>query len=84
MRYMIIIIVLFSVAYNGFAEILNIPEDFNTIQAAIDATEDGDTVLVTPGRYEEQIHMTRRAVVLAILILTTRDSAYNDSTIIDG
>ncbi|MBT3233270.1 MAG: hypothetical protein HN356_10690 [Calditrichaeota bacterium] len=50
MRYMIIIIVLFSVAYNGFAEILNIPEDFNTIQAAIDATEDGDIVLVGPVR----------------------------------
>ena len=33
------------------AEILNVPDDFETIQEAIDEAGDGDTVLVAPGEY---------------------------------
>jgi polygalacturonase len=34
-----------------WAATLNVPADFATIQAAINASADGDTVLVTPGTY---------------------------------
>lgn len=30
---------------------LNVPEDFSTIQRAVDAARDGDTVVVAPGNY---------------------------------
>ena len=33
----------------GFAETILIPEDFGTIQEGIDASVDGDTVLVADG-----------------------------------
>ncbi len=37
---------------------LLVPEDFDTIQAAVDAAEPGDLVLVGPGTYEEAVDVT--------------------------
>ena len=78
----LIMILVFVFAAN--AEIINIPEDFETIQAGIDATEDGDTVLVQPGIYIGQVRFDSRDITVGSLFLTTRDEAYVDSTIIDG
>ena len=71
---------------NLFAEIIHVPGDFETIQAAIsdEDTEDGDTVLVSPGTYVENINLEGKAITVASLILTNGDEAYIDSTIIDG
>ncbi len=67
-----------------YAVILEVPGQFNTIQAAIDSSLDGDTVLVSPGFYDENIDYIGKSIVVASLILTTGDEAYIDSTIIDG
>ncbi|MCB1060779.1 MAG: T9SS type A sorting domain-containing protein [Calditrichaeota bacterium] len=37
----------------GTAEVLHVPDDLGTIQAALDSTQAGDTVLVSPGTYHE-------------------------------
>jgi len=66
------------------AEILNVPDEYETIQAGIDASEDGDTVLVQPGTYVENIDFNGHNIVLGSLYLTTGDTAYVDSTVIDG
>ena len=39
----------------AWAEIIHVPDDFETIQGGIDEAEDGDTVLVQPGEYVENI-----------------------------
>ncbi|MDP8240673.1 MAG: T9SS type A sorting domain-containing protein [Candidatus Hatepunaea meridiana] len=64
--------------------IIDVPDDFETIQAAIDAAQDSDTVLVSSGTYVENINFEGKAITVASLILTTGDIAYIDSTIIDG
>jgi hypothetical protein len=56
---------------------INVPLDKATIQAAIDAANDGDTVLVAPGTYQENINFNGKAI-------TVESSGGADVTIIDG
>ena len=66
------------------ATIINIPDDYPTIQQGIDASTDGDTVLVQPGTYVENINFNGHNIVLGSLFLTTGDTEYISTTIIDG
>lgn len=68
----------------GHAEIINIPGEYESIQDGIDASEDGDTVLVQPGRYSENVIFNGKAITLASLFLTTGNESYIDSTRIYG
>ena len=83
-RSSIIILVASVWVLNANARIINIPDDHESIQAGIVASEDGDTVLVHPGRYVENVDFIGRAITLASLFLTTGEKGYIDSTIIDG
>ncbi len=84
LRLLTIIVILTMLNTVAQGRILNVPEDYETIQVGIDAAEAGDTVLVQPGRYEENVVINGTGLSIASLILTTGDSAYIDSTIIDG
>jgi hypothetical protein len=66
------------------ATIINIPDDYPTIQQGINASSDGDTVLVQPGSYVENINFIGRNIVVGSLFLTTQDDSYISSTVIDG
>jgi hypothetical protein len=58
--------------------------NFTTIQDAIDHAWNGDTVLVWPGTYFENIDFKGKSITLGSLTLTTGDTDYKYSTIIDG
>ena len=58
------------------AEILEVPTEFPTIQAAIDASSPGDSVLVHPGIYFENISVQKSITIIS--------SDGPESTIIDG
>jgi predicted outer membrane repeat protein len=66
------------------ATIIDVPADYTSIQAGIDASSDDDTVLVQPGTYDENINFNGHNIVLGSLFLTTEDTSYISQTIIDG
>jgi parallel beta-helix repeat protein len=71
-------------ASSASAHVINIPDDYPTIQQGIDASSDGDTVLVQPGYYNEHIGFGGHNIVLGSLFLTTGDSSYIWDTSIGG
>ena len=56
------------IAASSHADTINVPGDFPTIQAAIDASSDGDEIAVAPGIYgssaDNVVDMKERAVRL--------------------
>jgi hypothetical protein len=56
---------------------INVPRDQPTIQAGINAADDGDTVLVAPGKYVENIDFEGKAI-------TVTSSGGATRTILDG
>ena len=83
MRILMIVLCLVFVCHLS-ATIINVPADQPTIQAGINVTVDGDTVLVQPGTYVENINFNGSNIKVASLFYTTQDTSYISQTIIDG
>ncbi len=77
-------LLLLLAALPASAEILNIPDDFETIQAAINAAEEEDTVLVAPGEYVENISYEGKDITVASLFIIDGDEDHIGETVIDG
>jgi hypothetical protein len=82
-RYLLLIATLCAPSL-GSTTIINVPGDQATIQAGINASSAGDTVLVDTGLYVENIDFNDHSIVLCSRFLTTGDTSYISSTIIDG
>jgi parallel beta-helix repeat protein len=67
-----------------WSTIINIPADYPAIQQGINVSVNGDTVLVQPGTYMENINFNGHNIVVGSLFLTTGDTGYISQTIIDG
>ena len=66
------------------AATIRVPADHPTIQAAINAAQSGDVVLVSPGIYREQLTITGKSITLASEFHTTGDPGRIATTIIEG
>lgn len=64
------------------ATLVTVPEDFDDIQQAIDQAIDGDTIVVEPGTYEENIDFIGKKILLTSLFYIEHDISYISSTII--
>ena len=83
MKQILMIMFLFLYTFLN-ATIINVPTDQTTIQAAINVAVNGDTILVMPGTYVENISFNGKLITVGSLFLTTQDTTYISSTIIDG
>jgi hypothetical protein len=66
------------------ATIRNVPATYSTIQTAIDASVNSDTVLVAPGTYAENIVFRGKDIVVTSRFFLSFDPTYIQSTIING
>lgn len=66
------------------ADVLRVPEDHSTIQAALDAAASWDAVLVAPGTWRESLVLSGKTLTLASHFLVSGDPALIAATVIDG
>jgi len=64
------------------AMVLRVPADYDTIQGAIDEADTGDTVIVSPGLYQEEINFGGKAITVTSTDPHDPDVVAN--TIIEG
>ncbi len=81
MKYLCISFSLLSVMLSA---IIHVPDEYSSIQQGINSSSHGDTVLVQPGTYIENINYNGKNIVVGSLTLLTGDTTYIHETIIDG
>ncbi len=77
----ILLIIQFSILY---CIDIYVPQNYSTCQEAINASSDGDRIIISPGIYFENINFNGKAITISSLFLTTQDSTYIEQTVIDG
>ncbi|MBN2829514.1 MAG: hypothetical protein JXR56_04240, partial [Candidatus Cloacimonetes bacterium] len=81
----LVTIIFLLIPFIMFADVINIPADYMTIQEGINNAAQGDMVLISPGTYYENIDLSNKiGITLCSLEATTGDSTYINTTIIDG
>lgn len=83
MKRIILLLALF-IPFFTISQIINIPEDYSTIQQGIDAAQNGDTVVVDKGTYFENINFKGKAITVTSHFMLTGETSYIQNTIIDG
>lgn len=76
------VLVALAVAPAAFASTINVPADFPTIQAAINAAVNGDVVLVAAGTFVENINFNGKAIT--VQGAGSRPPSNTPFTLIDG
>lgn len=84
MKRIFVLTALFLLAVSAHGTIKGVPGQYATIQAAINASSNGDTILVEPGTYTENINFRGRNIVLTSRYYLASDPAFISSTIING
>ena len=71
-------LLIFLISIAGLADNLLVPEDYTSIQAAVDAAEKGDSILLSSGSYEGDI------VISEVKNLTIRSRDLREFTVVKG
>ena len=79
-----VLLLLSIMSVSSEARIRNVPNEYETIQAGINAAWEGDTVLVQPDIYLENLDFIGKNIVVGSLYLTTGEASFISTTVIDG
>jgi len=80
----LLLYIMLCINSSALGNAIYIPGDYQSIQAGINASFNGDTILVDSGNYPELINFCGKNIVLGSLYLTTGDTSLISSTIISG
>jgi len=84
MKKWLITLFLFALPFVLFSKTLMVPGEHGTIATAIEASNEGDTIMVAPGEYQENLKLENKTLTLASHYLNSQNSADIRNTIIDG
>jgi hypothetical protein len=84
MKQVILIFALLFTASLSYSTIINVPAQYTTIQGAVNASVNGDTILVAPGTYTENVKFRGKNIVLTSQFYMTNNLATIYATVIDG
>ena len=76
-------LLIFSFISTLFATVINVPNDYGTIQEGINMSLEEDTVLISSGTYHENL-ILEKSITLASHFILDGDISYRDNTIING
>ena len=81
-----VLLLMFSLSLNiiSNAQTKKVPQEYSTIQSAINDAANGDTVLVDTGTYIENISFQGKNIVVCSKYAITGDNNFITKTIIDG
>lgn len=65
-------------------EYIYVPDDYLTIQAAVDASVNGNVIIVREGLYQENVQIIGKEIILASEYFLDSNPNHIDNTIIDG
>lgn len=83
-RYAVVVALAVLSFADAQATVRNVPADYPTIQASINASANGDTVLVGPGLYLENIVFRGKRIAVVSRYAVTGDPTSIQNTIING
>ena len=84
MKTKILFLVFVAAAFRMSGNSINVPSDFPTIQSAIESSTNGDSVIVQPGNYFENLNFRGKNIFLTSLYYLNNDTSYITSTVING
>ena len=83
-RTLLIFLLILSFTSELFSQTIYIPADRKTIQEGINQAANGDTVLVAPGIYKENIDFHGKNIIISSFYILNNDPEFIKKTIIDG
>ncbi len=83
-KHLLLISIISLLFLRSNASIIHVPADYAQIQTAINAAISGDSIIVDPGTYYENLNFRGKNIFLSSLFYVSRDTDYIQQTIING